>query len=63
MLSTEEKVGRGQLEAEEEKPRERPPLGAYQPDRFSSHVFVMADPHSTPYAQETVSTSRARSQF
>lgn len=28
-------------EAEEEKPRERPPLRAYQPDRFSSHVLVI----------------------
>jgi hypothetical protein len=28
-------------EAEEEKPREHPPLRAYQPDRFSSHVLVI----------------------
>lgn len=28
-------------EAEEEKPREHPPLRAYQPDRFSSHVPVI----------------------
>jgi len=39
------------------------PLRAHQPDRFSSHVLVMADPHSTPCARETASTSRARSAF
>ena len=43
-------------EAEEKKPRERPLSARTRP-------FLMADPHSTPYARETASTSRARSAF
>jgi hypothetical protein len=45
-------------EAEEEKPRERPsPRVPARPFFFT----CACDPHSTPYARETASTSRAQS--